>query len=291
MMLNGQSTPVRIGALARCQHGWWDHYYYRARFFHGELGGFVCSDSVGKPYDSGRNSIRSLLCRRRPRCRIRRHPVEPHPVSITSRRPPRITQCGEFKWEVELDVPGVSRGSAEDSAAGYIVQKIQYRADVFNCDGSRKVPPIRVCYFEAFGPLSELPEVDLFSENDRGEGTYGSYSVEGELRWLPALDVEEESIPNGKWLPPMHAEHPIEAGTLYAHPCTSNPNGWDNAGPSLRHAVSGSWNCCCGGRRPPTVGTVPPSGQPVLVPVKPSLPPPVIDIPPLEIDEGLPSGY
>lgn len=222
------------------------------------------------------------------------HRASAHPVSITPRDAPILTPCGGFNWEVVFDVPGVDRNSVPDnSMVGWIVQKIQYRVDTFNRDGTRKGPPIRVCYFEAFGPLPELPEIDTFVEREKPDGeiggpnTYGSYTVEGEVRWLPALNIASETIPNGNWAPPFHPAHDVHAGAASSHPCTSNPTGWENAGPSLRHAIAGKWNCCGCGHRP-TIETVPSSRPAVLVPAPTLKPAPVLETPEVQIDPGIP---
>jgi len=193
---------------------------------------------------------------------------KPSPISIKVVTAPHATgKCGGALYEVDFDVPAVDKSQFDSAnSTGWIVQSVNRVADVRTCGGATRADaentPLQ--FYEAFGPVQELPKTDTYLVPDEGEGTYGVVQITGRARWLPNLDVFAERVPTGKWsivpvFGPADPGHVPEAQFAPTHPYDSPPNGWGAAGPSVPHDLRVEWNCCCGRRKETTVVATPSS--------------------------------
>lgn len=171
--------------------------------------------------------------------------------------------CGAFSWKIRWSVDTPS----SQMFGGQILQDIEVRTEIQNCDGSNKLGFPKVTKFSELWRVMpgttdinsaahlNLPrfsiDEDTFQGPDRGVCTEGKMTVVGFARYYSAqLTPDNWGTGNGigTVTPPLAPNIPNGLPSGYAPSHRDNPN-WSKGSASsklVKHSIVVKWNCCPG---------------------------------------------
>ena len=154
--------------------------------------------------------------------------------------PRRLSPCGSAEWQVRW-------GLAVRHATGWIIQHVRFEPDVRNCANEPIVGRNTVIeYWEGWRVVNGAIQVgftghphgsDTFRTPNSGEGTRGTYTIRGRVRFLAGYNLAR---------PPWGHTFP-QAGALPT--MGTEPDGWTECGADV-HTLAVNWVCCPEGRSP-----------------------------------------
>ena len=161
--------------------------------------------------------------------------------------PPTTDDCGGFSWPVQWSIE-----NKDASTKGWIVQKVDVKSDVFNCDASRvdlektnSWKPSLVPYWEAWkvdggnvfvGDSNSPHQADTFSQGPLGDNTKGTTKMLGTADFYPNL-----VLPASFKVRPAHPAHSLPVAT--SDPSLSGGTG------NLNHNLTATWDCCTANKK------------------------------------------
>lgn len=161
----------------------------------------------------------------------------------------RLSDCGSCEYKVKWKI-------TDSSKSGWVVQHLKWDVDVKDCKGNPVSKPknpkglefwegwqveggqVYIGFKDAAG--SNKHQVDTFRTGDEGEGTKGTITITGKVKFWENYNLT---------VPPWGYTVP-EAGSL---PTVKppGPSGW-NTQNTLDHTLVCEWKCCPCEKRKPT---------------------------------------
>lgn len=226
-------------------------YCYRNRYYHFQVGQFVCRDSMG--YADGSAGLYQYTLSS-PIAHVDsngQQATSPN-ISVLLFAPAikivnaYVNPCVDAYFGVKFILPPQAQGKD-----GYIVQEIRNSENVFDCDGNRLNLNFTPVFYEAFFLFGINLRSKTSDPDDhfilRGDlrGTRGTVRTKGIAKGVANMlhlppDFIPGSVPEARTLPATRAK----------------PYGFDTA-PGTRHDWTITWDCCCPDNCV-TMNTVPP---------------------------------
>lgn len=165
-------------------------------------------------------------------------------VTIKNIAGPKKGSCGEFQWQVQFNL------SANAPAAGFIVQRINYAINVYNC-ANAPIQRVNTMFWEAWSvaagqtgckPIAADGTNDYFM-NPARPNTYGDLTVTGKAAFFAMAALPPTfavgNVPMAGILPSYNDnnQHPPAPPPFWTAAAEAN---------ATDHNISSVWNCCNG---------------------------------------------